>query len=56
LEETLANLQEESAQLTTRWQIEKEAIDQVSQLREEIDRVRVEIDQAERRLFAGTSG
>ncbi len=48
LEETLANLKEESAQLTTRWQIEKEAIDQVSHLREEMDRVRVEIDQAER--------
>ena len=48
LEETLANLGEESAQLTGRWQAEKDAIDQVKNLRKEIDQVRIEIDQAGR--------
>jgi len=48
LEEELANLKEQSAEFTSRWQAEKEAITEVQRLKGEIDRVRVEIEQAER--------
>ncbi len=48
LEEELANLREQSAQLTTRWSAEKEAIQSVQHLKEEIEQIRIEIEQAER--------
>jgi ATP-dependent Clp protease ATP-binding subunit ClpB len=48
LEEELANLKEQSTQLHTRWQAEKEAIQQVQQIKEEMDQVRLQIEQAER--------
>ncbi len=48
LEEELANLKEESAQITSRWDAEREAIIQVQDLKEQIDTVRTEIEQAER--------
>ncbi|MEZ4583727.1 MAG: AAA family ATPase [Caldilineaceae bacterium] len=48
LEEELADLKEQSAQLTARWESEKEAIQNVQRLKEAIDQVRVEIEQAER--------
>ena len=48
LEKELANLKEESTQLTTRWESEKEAIQEVREIREEIERVNVQIEQAER--------
>ncbi|MBC7223843.1 MAG: ATP-dependent chaperone ClpB [Anaerolineae bacterium] len=48
LEERLANLREQSAQLTARWQAEQQAIQRVRQIKEEIDRVQVQIEQAER--------
>ena len=48
LEEELANIKEESAQLTSRWQTEKEAISASQQLKEEMDAVRIEIERAER--------
>ncbi|MFO7634068.1 MAG: ATP-dependent chaperone ClpB [Caldilinea sp.] len=48
LEKDLADLREKSAQLTNRWQAEKEAIQQVQLIKEQIDQVRIEIEQAER--------
>ena len=48
LEETLANLSEQSMQLSSRWQAEKAAIQQVRASKERIDQLRVEIEQAER--------
>jgi ATP-dependent Clp protease ATP-binding subunit ClpB len=48
LEQELANLREQSAQLKAKWQAEKEAITAIRQTKEEIDRVKIEIEQAER--------
>ncbi len=48
LEEELANLKERSAELTSRWQAERESIATVRQLKEEIESVRTQMEQAER--------
>jgi len=48
LQEELANLKERSTQLTARWQAEKDAILKVRDIKEEIDQVRLQIEQAER--------
>ncbi len=48
LEGELAELKERSAELTSRWTAEREAIASVQELKERIDQVRVEIEQAER--------
>lgn len=48
LEKELANLKEEQSQLNAQWQAEKEVIDQIRQLKETIDQVNLEIQQAER--------
>jgi len=48
LEVELANLKERSTQLTARWQAEKDAILKVRDIKEEIDQVRLQIEQAER--------
>ena len=48
LEEELANLKEQSAQIGSRWQAEQEAIQQVQSVKEEMDQVRIEIEHAER--------
>ncbi len=48
IEAELADLKEKSAELTTRWQAEREAIAEVRRLKEEIDQVRTQIEQAER--------
>lgn len=48
LEEELANLKERSTQLVARWQAEKEAITNVQHIKEKMDVVRVEIEQAQR--------
>ncbi|MCO6451971.1 MAG: ATP-dependent chaperone ClpB [Caldilineales bacterium] len=49
LEKELADLREDSAELTTRWQGEQDAIRQVRQVKEQIDQVRIQIEEAERR-------
>ncbi|RMF27902.1 MAG: AAA family ATPase, partial [Chloroflexi bacterium] len=49
LEKELAELREESAQLTARWQAEKEAIQQIRRIKGEIEQTRIAIEQAERR-------
>ena len=48
LEKELANLKEEQAELSTQWESEKDTISEVQTIKEEIDRVNVEIEQAER--------
>ncbi len=48
LEEALANLREQSSGLTSRWQAEKVAIQQVQSIKEQIDSARIEVEQAER--------
>jgi ATP-dependent Clp protease ATP-binding subunit ClpB len=49
LEKELADLRERSDQLHTRWQTEKEAIAELHNTKEQIDRVRMDIERAERR-------
>ncbi len=48
LERELANLKEERDALRSKWDQEREAISAVSELRDEIDHTRVEIEQAQR--------
>ncbi len=48
LERELADQKEEQAELSTQWEAEKSTIAQVQTIKEEIDRVNVEIEQAER--------
>lgn len=48
LERDLANYKEERDALRSRWDQEREAISAVSELRDEMDRTRVEIEQAQR--------
>ncbi|WP_426265959.1 ATP-dependent chaperone ClpB [Sphingomonas sp. LHG3443-2] len=48
LERELANLEQQSAELTTRWQGDKDKIAAESKLKEELDGLRVELEQAQR--------
>jgi ATP-dependent Clp protease ATP-binding subunit ClpB len=48
LEEELANLEQQSAELTQRWQAEKEKLAGEAKIKEELDKVRLELDQAQR--------
>ncbi len=48
LDEELANLREESAALTARWQNEKDAITRITALQEELEAKRNEVDRYER--------
>ena len=48
LEKELADLKEEQSELNAQWQAEKEVIDKLNNYKEEIDRVNLEIQQAER--------
>jgi len=48
LVEELADLKEKSAQLTTRWQSEKEMITSLRQIKKQIEETNLEIEQAER--------
>ncbi|MEA5534541.1 ATP-dependent chaperone ClpB [Crocosphaera sp. XPORK-15E] len=48
LEKELADLKEEQSQLNAQWQSEKEVIDQIRKVKETIDQVNLEIQQAER--------
>ncbi|WP_017324209.1 ATP-dependent chaperone ClpB [Synechococcus sp. PCC 7336] len=48
LEKELADLKEEQNALNAQWQSEKEVLDSIQAIKEEIDRVNVEIQQAER--------
>jgi len=48
LEKELANLKEESGRLSAQWQGEKDAIQDLQQLKERIEQVRYQVEQAER--------
>ncbi len=48
LEKELADLKESQSSLNAQWQSEKDVIDRIQKLREDIDRVNVEAQQAER--------
>ncbi|MGI0479597.1 ATP-dependent chaperone ClpB [Geminocystis sp. CENA526] len=48
LEQELANLKEEQSAFNAQWQGEKEAIDQIRNLRESLEKINLEIQQAER--------
>ncbi|RYM14517.1 ATP-dependent chaperone ClpB [Sphingobium cupriresistens] len=48
LEEDLANLEEQSAALTTRWQSEKDKIAGEARVKEQLDAARLELEQAQR--------
>jgi ATP-dependent Clp protease ATP-binding subunit ClpB len=48
IEKELADLQEQSRQLHTRWQTEKDAIAGLRQVKEQIDQARLELERAER--------
>ncbi|BAW95559.1 endopeptidase Clp ATP-binding chain B1 [[Synechococcus] sp. NIES-970] len=48
LEKELANLKEEQSQLNAQWQSEKEFIDKIRFIKEEIEKTNLEIQQAER--------
>ena len=48
LEEELANAKERSTEIGTRWQAEKDAIQRVGAIKEEMDAVRVQVEQAQR--------
>ena len=48
LERELANLEQQSAELTTRWQGDKDKIAAESKLKEQLDALRIELEQAQR--------
>ncbi len=48
LREELANLEQQSSELTTRWQNERDKIAAEGKLKEQLDAARVELDQAQR--------
>jgi ATP-dependent Clp protease ATP-binding subunit ClpB len=52
----LAQLEQESTELTQRWQAEKEKIQAEAKLKEELDAARIELDQAQRRGDLGRAG
>jgi len=49
LEQELSELEQEAAELTARWQAEKEKLASAQKLKEELDRARFELEQAQRR-------
>ncbi len=56
LEGELADLEEKSASLTATWQVEKQRLAGTQKLKEELDRARVELEQAQRRGDLGRAG
>ncbi|MXO89478.1 ATP-dependent chaperone ClpB [Pontixanthobacter aquaemixtae] len=48
LREELANLEQQSSELTTRWQNERDKIQAESKLKEDLDHARLELEQAQR--------
>ena len=56
LEKEVANLQEQSAQVTAQWQGERDKLDAARKLKEALDQARAELDQAKRRGDLGRAG
>ena len=49
LEQELRDLEQQSAELTSRWQAEKQKLKSAQKLKEELERARIELEQAQRR-------
>ncbi|MEO5587423.1 MAG: ATP-dependent chaperone ClpB [Novosphingobium sp.] len=56
LREELANLEQQSAGLTTRWQNERDKIAAEGKIKEQLDAARIELDQAQRSGDLGRAG
>ena len=56
LREELANLEQQSAELTTRWQNERDKIQAEGKIKEQLDAARVELEQAQRVGDLGKAG
>ena len=56
LEKELANLQEQSATLTARWQAERDKLESARTLKEQLDQARAELEQAKRNGDFGKAG
>lgn len=56
LEKELADLREQSNQLSARWQTEKQAIAQLRSIKEKIEQTRIELERAERQNDLATAG
>ena len=56
LKADLANLEEQSASLTTRWQAEKDKIHAEAKIKEELDGARLQLEQAQRAGDLGKAG
>ncbi len=56
IERELADLREQSTQLQTRWQTEKDAIRGLQSVKEQIEQTRLELERAERRNDLETAG
>ena len=56
LREDLANLEQRSSELTTRWQNERDKIAAEGKLKEALDTARIELDQAQRQGDLGRAG
>ena len=56
LREELANLEQQSSELTTRWQNERDKIAAEGKLKEQLDQARIELEQAQRTGDLGRAG
>jgi len=56
LREELANLEQQSAELTTRWQNERDKIEAEGKIKEQLDAARLELEQAQREGDLGKAG
>ena len=56
LREELANLEQQSAELTTRWQNERDKIHAEAKIKEQLDAARIELEQAQRTGDLGRAG
>lgn len=48
LEKELSDLQQQSAEMTAKWQAERDSLEQARELKEQLDRARAELEQAKR--------
>ncbi|KRA84331.1 ATP-dependent chaperone ClpB [Altererythrobacter sp. Root672] len=56
LREELANLEQQSSELTTRWQNERDKIHAGAKIKEQLDQARIELEQAQRTGDLGRAG
>ena len=56
LEKELANLQDQSSEMTAKWQSERDSLEKARDLKEQLDRARAELEQAKREGDFGKAG